>query len=134
MDPAGLTFSDIIPGIKTAVVEGAKGGAYAVGEAAKDTAAIATNGDPLAKTALGIAATSVAVPVAGAVVLSASPYVVLSTYKLAPYSPIIVDASYGFFTQSPPPLSYPGLIGWFASEVFSRIEEVLSWLDSDSPC
>ena len=35
IDPLGLEFSDILPGIKKAIVEGTKGGAYAVGEAGK---------------------------------------------------------------------------------------------------
>jgi RHS repeat-associated protein len=64
IDPFGLEFSDILPGIKKAIVEGTKGGAYAVGEAGKATADIAVNGHPLAQTALGIALVSEAAPVA----------------------------------------------------------------------
>jgi hypothetical protein len=131
VDPWGLAFSDILPGIKTAVVEGVKGGAYAVSEAAKATADIAANGDPLAKTALGVAATSVAAPVAGAVALSASPYVVLSTYKLAPYSPIIVDASYSFLTQGPPQPSLTGYLTFLAKEFI--IDPLLNLMQNFDP-
>ena len=37
IDPFGLELADIIPGIRKALVEGTKGGSYAVGEAAKAT-------------------------------------------------------------------------------------------------
>jgi RHS repeat-associated protein len=64
IDPLGLEFSDILPGIKKAILEGTKGGAYAVSEAAHAVTDIAMNGHPLAQTALGIAFVSEAAPIA----------------------------------------------------------------------
>ncbi|MCK4729630.1 MAG: RHS repeat-associated core domain-containing protein, partial [Desulfobacterales bacterium] len=64
IDPLGLEFSDILPGIRKAFIEGAKGGAYAVGEAAKATSDIALHGHPLAQTALGVALVSEVAPAA----------------------------------------------------------------------
>jgi RHS repeat-associated protein len=64
IDPLGLEFSDILPGIIKAIVEGTKGGAYAVSEATKATADIAMHGHPLAQTALGVAFISEAAPLA----------------------------------------------------------------------
>ncbi|MFW6297879.1 MAG: RHS repeat-associated core domain-containing protein, partial [Desulfosalsimonas sp.] len=122
VDPLGLAFSDILPGIKTAVVEGAKGGTYAVGEATKATADIAINGPPLAKTALGVAGLSITAPLAGAAGIAASPSVVSASYTVAPYSQIIVDAAYGYFTQGPFPQSLAGLGGWLARQLIDRLE------------
>ena len=75
IDPYGLSWSDILPGIGTAILQGFQGGAYAVGQAANATADIAMNGPPLAQAALGIAFFSEAAPLAGAAATTAFPYI-----------------------------------------------------------
>ncbi len=74
IDPYGLKMSDILPGIRKAIVEGAKGGAYATIQAANATAGIAMNGNILAQAALGIAFVSEAASIAGAAGIPAFPY------------------------------------------------------------
>ena len=64
VDPWGLEMSDILPGIGKAIIEGVKGGASATTQAATATVDIAMNGHPLAQTALGVSAISLAAPVA----------------------------------------------------------------------
>ncbi len=66
VDPYGLAWSDILPAIGTAISQGLQGGAYAVGQAAQDTADIAINGHPLAQAALWLAALSEVAPLTGA--------------------------------------------------------------------
>jgi RHS repeat-associated protein len=129
IDPLGLEFSDILPGIKKAIVEGAKGSAYAVSEAAKATSDIALNAHPLAQTALGVAFFSEAAPLLGAATISAYPAVTSAAYNIAPYSGAIVNFTYGWFTQTGPPQGLSGVIGSIARWVFEIYNDYLS-----SPC
>jgi hypothetical protein len=133
IDPSGLAFSDIIPGIKKAIVEGTKGGAYAVGEAAKATADIAMHGHPLAQTALGIAFVSEAAPLLGAAAIAfpaATPTVLIA----APYSPVILDAAQGFFIPGPPPPTPAGHAGFMARQfVIDPFLDALERRKGDEP-
>ena len=115
IDPLGLEFSDILPGIKKAIVEGTKGGAYAVGEAAKATANIAMHGHPLAQTALGLAAVSVTAPLAGVAAIF-SPAATSAVLAAGPYTPVISDAAQGFFLPGPPPPTPSGYAGMSARQ------------------
>jgi len=116
IDPSGLEFSDILPGIKKAIVEGTKGGAYAVGEAAKATADIAMHGHPLAQVAIGVAVVSEIAPLSGAAVISVLPTATSVIIISAPHSPVISDFTQGFFIQSPPPPSPAGYAGMSARQ------------------
>ena len=80
IDPLGLDAADIMPGIRKAIVGGAK--------AIYD---IALHGHPLAQTALGLAAVSVTAPLAGAAAITATPSLVSAAYMAAPYSGTIAD-------------------------------------------
>ena len=128
VDPLGLEFSDILPGIGTAIVEGVKGGAYAVSEAAGATADIARDGHPLAQTALGIAFVSEAVPLA----IVATPSVVSAVYNVAPYSGPIVDFTYGFFVETGLPKGW-GYLSSGAMTLYDEIKKIGSDQNS-SPC
>ncbi|MDY6790849.1 MAG: hypothetical protein SWH54_06225 [Thermodesulfobacteriota bacterium] len=132
IDPFGLEFSDILPGIKKAIVEGTKGSAYAVGEAAKATADIAVNGHPFAQTALGVAGASIAAPLAGAAAISAGPSALSTAYIAAPYSGAIVDFTYGFFVETGPPKGW-GYLSSGALTIYDEIKRILSE-QSTSPC
>jgi RHS repeat-associated protein len=132
LDPFGLEFSDILPGIRTAIVEGAKGGTYSVGEAAKAFSDIAMNGHPLAQTALGIAIVSEAAPLAGAVAISALPAATSAVLNLAPYSASIVDITYGFLTETAPPQGW-GYLSSGAMFVYQQIKDFIADKNS-GPC
>ena len=132
IDPFGLEFSDILPGIRTAIVEGAKGGTYSVGEAAKATSDIAMNGHPLAQTALGIAIVSEVVPLAGAVAISAFPTATSAVLNLAPYSASIIDFTYGFLTETAPPQGW-GYLSSGAMFIYQQIKDSIADKNS-GPC
>ena len=134
IDPLGLEFSDILPGIKKAIVEGTKGGAYAVGEATKATADIAMYGHPLAQTALGIAFVSEAAPLTAAAAIAATPSAVSAAYIAAPYSGAIVDLIYGWFPQTGPPKGLGGYVGSFARWVFETYNSYFSSNQNSAPC
>ncbi len=76
IDPYGLAMSDILPGIRKAIVEGFKGGTYSVGRAVEDTYDIGVNGPPLAKVAVGVVIVSEIVPLTSAAIIATGPYVV----------------------------------------------------------
>jgi len=134
IDPFGLEFSDIVPGIRKAFVEGAKGGTYAVGEATKATSDIAIHGHPLAKVAIGVAAVSEIVPMSGAIALSAISQVTSAIVISAPYSPIVTDAVHGFFVPGPPPPSPAGYAGMSARQfiVDPFVDAIDHWLINKS--
>ena len=132
IDPLGLEFSDILPGIKKAIVEGTKGGAYAVGEAGKATVDIAVNGHPLAQTALGVAFVSEAVPLTAAAAIAAAPSAVSAAYIAAPYSGAIVDLIYGFFVEAGPPKGW-GYLSSGALTIYDEIKRIISEKNI-SPC
>jgi len=132
IDPFGLEFSDILPGIKKAIVEGTKGGAYAVGEAGKATVDIAMHGHPLAQTALGIAFVSEAAPLTAAAAIAATPSAVSAAYLAAPYSGPIVDVTYGLFAETGMPRGWGYLSsgGMFA---YQKLKEYFT-NNTSSPC
>ncbi|MFZ0449817.1 MAG: RHS repeat-associated core domain-containing protein, partial [Desulfatiglandaceae bacterium] len=133
IDLYGLEFSDILPGIKTAILEGTKGGAYAVGEAGKTIVDIAVNGHPLAQTALGLGAGSVIVPLAGAATIS-SPAATSAVLIAGPYTPAILDAAQGFFVPGPPPQSPGGQVGFLARQfIVDPILNALERLSGNEP-
>jgi hypothetical protein len=119
IDPYGLAWSDILPGIGTAISQGFQGGAYAVGQAAHDTADIATNGPPLAQAALGLAALSEVAPLAGAA--AASDTAAAAVYQLAPYSDAFVDYVSSALPATPPSPNWAGLLGWLTGEAYSDL-------------
>lgn len=132
IDLYGLEFSDIFPGIKKAIVEGAKGGTYAVGEATKATADIAMHGHPLAQTALGIAFVSEAAPLTAAAAIAATHSTVSAAYIVGPYSGAIVDVTYGLFAETGMPRGWGYLSsgGMFA---YQKLKEYFTNMNS-SPC
>jgi len=103
VDPLGLAFADIIPGVEKAVVEGSKAAVQAFGAAGRAIGDIALNGPPEAKVALGLAAVTVIAPVAVATTIYAAPVLVPVAYELALYSPQITDITYGLFEGTGPP-------------------------------
>jgi len=129
IDSFGLKFSDILPGIKKAIVEGAKGSVYAVSEATTATADIAMNGHPLAQAVLGVAFVSEAAPLTAAAAITAAPSAVSAVYIAAPYSGAIVNFTYGWLPQTGPPQGLSGYIGSFARWVFDTYIDYFS-----SPC
>ena len=138
IDPFGLEFYDILPGIKKAIKEGLKAGTHSVYEAGKAIADIAVSGDPFAQTALGVAFVSEAVPLVSAAAITAAPSVISAAYLAAQYSPVISDAAQGFFVPGPPPASPGGYAGYAAKEFLEEIcEELTDWntnQSSDSNC
>ena len=147
IDPYGLAMSDILPGIRTAIVDGFfRGGTYAIARAAEDTYDIGVNGPPLAQAALGLAVVSEAVPlgiaainllptatqvvaqhtstIARTAVLRASPPIVLRVMPQYPES--IVNFTYGLFPQTGPA---SGLSGLSASFLRSTIEWIIENYD-----
>ena len=132
IDPLGLEFSDILPGIKKAIVKGAKGGAYAVSEASKATTDIAVHGHPLAQTALGVAFVSEAVPLTAAAAITAAPSAVSAVYISAPSSGAIVDFIYGFFVEAGPPRG-GGYLSRGALTIYDEIKRIVSEKNT-SPC
>jgi RHS repeat-associated protein len=132
VDPLGLEFSDILPGIRKAIVEGTKEGAYAVGEASKATAEIAIHGHPLAQTALAVAFVSEAAPLTAAASITAAPAAVSAAYMAAPYSGAIVDFTYGFFLEAGPPKGW-GYLSSGALIIYDEIKKILSEKKT-SPC
>jgi RHS repeat-associated protein len=125
IDPLGLEFSDILPGIKKAIVEGTRGGAYAVGEAAKATADMAMHGHPLAQTALGVAFVSEAAPLTAAAAITVAPSAVSAVYIVAPYSGAIVDLIFGFFVEVGPPKGW-GYLSSGALTIYDEIKRIVS--------
>ena len=125
IDPLGLEFSDILPGIKKAIVEGTKGGAYAVDEAAKATADIAMHGHPLAQAALGVAFVSEVAPLTAAATMTAAPSAISAVYIAAPYSGAIVDFIYGFFVEAGPPKGW-GYLSSGALTIYDEIKRIVS--------
>ena len=125
IDPFGLEFSDILPGIKKAIVEGAKGGTYAVGEAAKATTDLTLHGDPLAQTVLGVAFVSEAVPLVSAAAITTAPSVISAIYLAAPYSGGIVDFAYGFFVETDTPKGW-GYLSSGALTMYDAINRIVS--------
>ena len=81
---------------------------------------LALHGDPYAKTALGVAFVSEAVPLAGGSVIS-SPVAISALLKAGLYSPNIFDAIHGFIVPSPPPASLGGYAGYAAREFLDMI-------------
>lgn len=132
IDPYGLAFSDILPGIQTAIAQGAQGGAYAVGQAGNATADIAMNGHPLAQTALGIAFISEAAPLAGAAAISALPAATSAVYNAAPYSGAIVDFTYGLLTETGPSKGW-GYLSSGGMFVYQKVKDYFT-NDNSSPC
>jgi RHS repeat-associated protein len=132
IDPLGLEFSDILPGIKKAIVEGTRGGAYAVGEAAKATADMAMHGHPLAQTALGVAFVSEAAPLTAAAAITVAPSAVSAVYIVAPYSGAIVDLIFGFFVEAGPPKGW-GYLSSGALTIYDEIKRIVSKQNA-SPC
>jgi len=132
IDPLGLEFSDIFPGIRMAIIEGAKGGIYAVGEAAKATYDIAVHGHPLAQTALGVAFVSETAPLLGATAISAFPAATTVAYNVAPHSEPIVDFTYGFFIETGPPKGW----GYLSSGVLTLYDAIKKMVSDQksSPC
>jgi len=106
-------IADIYNGIGTAVREGAKGAMSSFGEAAKDMSNLALHGDPYAKTALGVAFVSEAVPVVATGFHSAYPIATTLVLTSAPYTNEIKDFVYGFFVETGPPKG----LGYFSSEL-----------------
>ncbi|MFH2218846.1 MAG: RHS repeat-associated core domain-containing protein [Pseudomonadota bacterium] len=131
-DPLGLEFSDILPGIKKAIVEGYKGSTYAVSETTTSIVDIAMNGHPLAKTALGIAFISESVPLAGAVGIYGSPFIISAAYNAAPYSEAIVDFTFGWFTSIGPPSGW-GYLSSGTKYLYEMIRDIISQPRS-TPC
>ena len=125
IDSLGLEFSDILPGIKKAIIEGIKGGAYAVGETTKATADIAMHGHPLAQTAIGIAFVSEAIPLTAAAAIAATPSAVSAAYIAAPYSGAIIDFTYGFFVEAGPPKGW-GYLSSGALTIYDEIKKIVS--------
>lgn len=125
-------FSDILPGIQTAIVQGAQGGTYAVGQAANATADIAMNGHPLAQAALGIALVSETAPLAGAAAISALPAATSAVYNIAPYSGAIGDFTYGFFVETGPPNGW-GYLSSGALTLYDIFKKMLADQNT-SPC
>jgi hypothetical protein len=68
---------DILRGIQTALVEGAKAGAYSFKEAGKATIKIAKEGPPLAKGGLGLAGATMVGPLTVVIGVKAFPYLLL---------------------------------------------------------
>jgi len=134
IDPYGLKFSDIFPGIRKSIYEGAMGGAYAVGEAGKATVDIALHGGPLAQTALGVAGFSFTAPLAGSAAIVAAPSAVSAAYIAAPYSGAIVDFVYGWFPQTGPPQGLGGYIGSFTRWAFDTYNSYFSSHQYVTPC
>ena len=125
IDPLGLEFSDILPGIKKAITEGTIGGAYAVGEATKATADIAMHGHPLAQTALGVAFVSEAAPLTAAAVITVTPSAVSAAYVAAPYSGAIVDLIYGVIPETGPPKGIGGYVGSFSRFIAEQVRNAI---------
>ena len=132
VDPFGLEFSDILPGIKKAIVEGAKGGAYAVSEATAATVDIAMNGHPLAQAALGVAFVGEAAPLLAAATMSGYPSATAIALNAAPYSGAIADFAYGFFVETGPPKGW-GYLSSGALTLYDLINKIISNQNS-SPC
>ena len=132
IDPLGLKFSDVLPGIKKAIIEGAKGGAYAVSEASMATADIAINGHPLAQAALGVAIVSEIAPLIGVVAIPATPSAVSVALQIAPYSGAIANFTYGFFVETGPPQGW-GYLSSGALTLYDLIYQIVSDQYS-SPC
>ena len=64
VDPWGLDASDIIPGILTALSEGAKGGLYASKQAIHDIKCLDRCGDPIVKAGLNLSKVTLSAPFA----------------------------------------------------------------------
>jgi len=120
------------PGIRKALSEGAKGGAYATGEAARSTAGIAMHGHPLAQTALSVAFVSMTAPMAGATVIAVWPSATLAMYYTTPYSGAVVDFAYGWFAETGPPKGW-GYVSSGAKYIFEMIRNIILQTKSD-PC
>ncbi|OGR26527.1 MAG: hypothetical protein A2277_03925 [Desulfobacterales bacterium RIFOXYA12_FULL_46_15] len=127
IDPLGLEFSDIFPGIQTAITEGFNGVVYSIGQASSDIYDLSQNGDPYVKTALGVATVTVTAPVLGAVGVVSWAYVGPPIYNIAPYSPIMYEFADGFLMPGMPPQSTPGYYGW-ASRRF-LFDPFTEWLE-----
>ncbi|MBW1695621.1 MAG: RHS domain-containing protein [Deltaproteobacteria bacterium] len=115
IDPFGLKFSDILPGIRKALIEGVKGATYAVSEAAKSTSEIALHGHPLAQIVLGLAAVNATAPLAGVGAIF-SPAVTSAALAAGPYTPVLSDVIRGFFIPGPPPPTPGGYVGMSARQ------------------
>jgi RHS repeat-associated protein len=124
IDPLGLDAADIIPGIRKALIEGARASVYSVGEAAKATSDIAMHGPPLAKVAIGVAAVSEIAPLSGAAAISALPSATSIALSAAPYSGAIVDFTYGFFVETGPPKGW-GYLSSGALTIYDEIKRIV---------
>lgn len=96
IDPLGVEFSEIFPGIRKAIVEGTKGGGYAVGKASTAIADIALHGHPLIRTPSGVPFVSEAVPMLGTGFHFAYPIARTLVIIPAPSSQEIENLAYGF--------------------------------------
>jgi RHS repeat-associated protein len=132
IDPYGLEMSDILPGIRTALVEGAIGAAYATTQAANATADIAMNGHPLAQAALGVALFSEAAPLASAAAISSFSTFTATAYRIAPYSGAFVDFTYGLFSETAPPQGW-GYLSSGGMFVYQNAKDLLT-SNNSSPC
>ena len=132
VDPFGYSSSgDMYRGIGNAITEGTKGALCSIRHATKDMKELAKHGDPLAKTALGIAMASEIASSAGAVIIS-SPVVITTVLEAGIYSQAIYDAAYGFFIPAPPPANPWGYVGYGTREIFEIIWTKLSiWINAE---
>jgi RHS repeat-associated protein len=114
IDPLGFSaIGDIYRGIVSAI-----------GQGARDIFHLTMHGDPFARTALGVAVVSEAVPLACAVVYYGGPAVIaMSTATLA--NPATVESArdfvQGFVPGTAPPPSFAGFMGFESGRLFERI-------------
>jgi hypothetical protein len=110
--------SDILSGVKTAVAKGVNGAISAIGQAVHATCNIATNGDALAQTALGVAAASVAAPVAAVAAMS-SP----SVTAIALNGQCLADFTANMAPGPPSNYSPSGLAGYVAGNLLDSMDQ-----------